>query len=283
MLYKEPMIIRNLEDIDKELDRLMSFVDNGGGYGDPDAKEADDRKIQILLNLRQQEIQRNIMSSPVLTILKGGDTYNQSGVGAGHISGGEFKDNTIVGTINRIAKSDNICAINDHKVIDISELSSIQHSELKAVWVYAPNPLEAISTGNYIKLRRQVSQNIMVGVEYLYFVESKEGISRIKNLAKRMHDESEENRRDWNKLISKIKIVELTPLHFLTHFTVHHHYTGELDIYQSIVRSDRNDKLEKLDGVRAEQVLMLISEQLSNMDCEYEDGIEILRIRKVNR
>ncbi len=50
---------RNIDDIDKELARLMSFTENGGGYGDPAAKEADDRKIQILLALRQQEIIKN--------------------------------------------------------------------------------------------------------------------------------------------------------------------------------------------------------------------------------
>jgi hypothetical protein len=54
---------RNLEDIDKELDYLMSFQENGGGYGCPEAKEADDRKIQILLNLRQQEILKNKLAS----------------------------------------------------------------------------------------------------------------------------------------------------------------------------------------------------------------------------
>lgn len=50
---------KNIDDIDKELARLMSFTENGGGYGDPAAKEADDRKIQILLALRQQEIIKN--------------------------------------------------------------------------------------------------------------------------------------------------------------------------------------------------------------------------------
>ena len=50
---------RNLDDINKELARLISFQENGGGYGCPEAKEADDRKIQILLSLRQQEILKN--------------------------------------------------------------------------------------------------------------------------------------------------------------------------------------------------------------------------------
>lgn len=50
---------RNIDDIDKELERLLSLQENGSGYGDPEAKEADDRKIQVLLSLRQQEIIKN--------------------------------------------------------------------------------------------------------------------------------------------------------------------------------------------------------------------------------
>jgi Protein of unknown function (Hypoth_ymh) len=50
---------RNIDDIDKELDRLMSFTaENGCGFGDPAAKEEHDRKIQVLLSLREQEIMR---------------------------------------------------------------------------------------------------------------------------------------------------------------------------------------------------------------------------------
>jgi hypothetical protein len=50
---------RNIDDIDKELERLMSLTENGGGYGCLEEKEVDDRKIQVLLSLRQQEIIRN--------------------------------------------------------------------------------------------------------------------------------------------------------------------------------------------------------------------------------
>ncbi len=172
--------------------------------------------------------------------------------------------------------------LSKYREVDTRELSVIQHSGLKAVWVYAPNPLEAISTGSYIKLRNQVYQNIMAGVKYVYFVESEQGITRIKDLVQRMHDEADEKLRNQDKLVSNIKIVELTPLHFLTHFTVHHQYSGEIEVYQSVVRSDRNDKLEKLDSVRSEQVRMLISEQISKIAGTYEDGIEVLRNEEVS-
>lgn len=53
------MGIRNIEDIDQEIEHLILLTENGGGFRDPDAKEAYDRKIQVLLSLRQQEIIKN--------------------------------------------------------------------------------------------------------------------------------------------------------------------------------------------------------------------------------
>lgn len=54
---------RTIEDIDKELEHLMSFTENGGGFGAPEAEKAHDRKIQFLLSLRQQEISKNNLGS----------------------------------------------------------------------------------------------------------------------------------------------------------------------------------------------------------------------------
>jgi hypothetical protein len=50
---------KTVEDIDKELDYLMSLIENGGGFGAPEAERDHDRKIQFLLSLREQEINRN--------------------------------------------------------------------------------------------------------------------------------------------------------------------------------------------------------------------------------
>jgi hypothetical protein len=58
MLLGELMKRRNIDDIDKELEQLISFTENGG-FGDPVAEKAHDRKIQFLLSLRQQEIIKN--------------------------------------------------------------------------------------------------------------------------------------------------------------------------------------------------------------------------------
>ncbi|MEL7069768.1 MAG: hypothetical protein AAGN15_14090 [Cyanobacteria bacterium J06581_3] len=50
---------RTIGDIDKELENLISFTENGGGFGAPEAEREHDRKIQFLLSLRQQEISKN--------------------------------------------------------------------------------------------------------------------------------------------------------------------------------------------------------------------------------
>lgn len=61
------MTKRNIDDIDKELEELLSFTENGGGFGAPDAKEAYDRKIQVLLTLREQEILKESFKPSALT------------------------------------------------------------------------------------------------------------------------------------------------------------------------------------------------------------------------
>lgn len=38
----------NVDKLDKELDALVHFEENGGGFGDREAKEQHDRKIELL-------------------------------------------------------------------------------------------------------------------------------------------------------------------------------------------------------------------------------------------
>lgn len=45
--------------IDRELDRLVSFHENGGGFGDPDAKAEHDRKIQLLMHRQIQKVNKS--------------------------------------------------------------------------------------------------------------------------------------------------------------------------------------------------------------------------------
>lgn len=81
-----------LAEIDKNIEHLLSFTENGGGFGDPDAKEAHERKIQVLLSLRQQEILRNQK-----TIM--GNSINQYGLGD-NIAGDKVMGDKIETQIN---------------------------------------------------------------------------------------------------------------------------------------------------------------------------------------
>ncbi len=56
-------------DIDNELDRLMTFQENGGGYGDPEAKEADERKIQILMHRQMQKVSNQNNKIAILNVV----------------------------------------------------------------------------------------------------------------------------------------------------------------------------------------------------------------------
>ncbi len=153
---------------------------------------------------------------------------------------------------------------------------------IKSVWVYSPKPLESISEGPHLQLRSQVCDNMINGVHYTYFTSSKVGTKRIIDLADRMHDEASHlldvnDKIDIRKTLkNNLRIVELSPLHFLSHFTIHHLKNGEVMVYQSIVRSDRNDKIEKLDGVQGEKIRELIADHLESLEPRTESGILIL-------
>ena len=45
-----------LDEINSETDRIANIGLDGDGYGAPEAKEADDRKLQVLMNLREQKL-----------------------------------------------------------------------------------------------------------------------------------------------------------------------------------------------------------------------------------
>nr|VFJ60913.1 MAG: Predicted nucleotide-binding protein containing TIR-like domain-containing protein [Candidatus Kentron sp. DK] len=57
-----------LDEINEEIDRLANFELSGGGYGDPDARLNDDRKLQTLIHLREQKLlMRNYSSEGGVT------------------------------------------------------------------------------------------------------------------------------------------------------------------------------------------------------------------------
>lgn len=46
------------KEIERELDELISFHENGGGFGDPDAKAEYERKIDLLKHKQIQEVRK---------------------------------------------------------------------------------------------------------------------------------------------------------------------------------------------------------------------------------
>ena len=45
-----------IDEINTEINRIVNYELNGGGYGAPEAREADDRKLKILMQLREQKL-----------------------------------------------------------------------------------------------------------------------------------------------------------------------------------------------------------------------------------
>jgi len=65
---KQKITDLTLDEIDDEIDRIANFEGNGGGYGAPEAREADERKLRILMSLREQKLetsQTNAMKTAV--------------------------------------------------------------------------------------------------------------------------------------------------------------------------------------------------------------------------
>jgi len=45
--------------IEKELEELVSIYENGGGFGDPDAKAEHERKMDLLKHIQIQTVNKN--------------------------------------------------------------------------------------------------------------------------------------------------------------------------------------------------------------------------------
>lgn len=48
-----------LDELDCEIDHIVNLELNGGGYGCPEAREAYERKLRILMSLREQKLAKN--------------------------------------------------------------------------------------------------------------------------------------------------------------------------------------------------------------------------------
>ncbi len=149
--------------------------------------------------------------------------------------------------------------------VDIIGLANQQKGiNLEEVWVYAPLPLEDINGQKNNILAKQVYDNISNGVKYTYFVESYEAINRIKCLVNDLINKFELNVSEVIKSIfyKNIRVVVLEPTMFLTNYTLHHFRGGIVEVFQSVIAHDRNDKMSKLDRYTSRKVFELISEKI---------------------
>lgn len=55
-----------LDELDCEIDRIANFESNGGGYGCIEAREGDERKLQVLMSLREQKLAKNQLENPAI-------------------------------------------------------------------------------------------------------------------------------------------------------------------------------------------------------------------------
>lgn len=163
-------------------------------------------------------------------------------------------------------------------ILHTSDLARLQDSSLSEVWVYAPYPLERIPQAPHRVLRKQVFDNLMSGVRYLYFVESKGGVSRIEELLQLMAEESGDVAGTLPRLRSQTTIVVFAPVDFLTHYTVHCRSAGTPEVFQSLITPDRNDEIMKLSDERAKHVHAVITDRMNAMSENFADGLRVLRI-----
>lgn len=55
--------------IEQELEELVSFHENGGGFGDPDAKSEHERKIQLLMHKQLQEVNKRNSNMAIANVV----------------------------------------------------------------------------------------------------------------------------------------------------------------------------------------------------------------------
>lgn len=163
-------------------------------------------------------------------------------------------------------------------ILQTADLARRQDSSLSEVWVYAPYPLEGCSQAAHRVLRKQVFDNLMIGVRYLYFVESEAGVSRIEELLRLMADESGDLAGTLPTLRAHTTIVVFTPVDFLTHYTMHSRSAGTLEVFQSLIRPDRNDEIMKLSDERAKHIYAMIADRMQTMSESFADGLRVLRL-----
>jgi hypothetical protein len=139
------------------------------------------------------------------------------------------------------------------------DLAAEQDAQYREVWVFAPEPIEALSASGSANIRKVVRQNIFErGVKYRYFVDDNSKIERIKAILL----EAGKGTRDAERRVAdQVSFVVLPEEHFLSFFTIHF-FSVDHTVYQSVVRDNRDDFLIRLDAGRADLTKKMIEKLL---------------------
>ncbi len=170
--------------------------------------------------------------------------------------------------------------VDNSQRITTNQLTGLQGPDLSQVWVYAPHPLETLPGPMHVALRSRVFGNLKAGIEYVYFVETPEGIERILTLLKRMNTEGGGSANTMEELKARTMVVVLSADDFLTHYTVHFKQNGEFRVFQSVVDPSRNDNMEALSSIAAEQFRRVMERKI---EARKEEMVEGMRVRRVRR
>ena len=159
--------------------------------------------------------------------------------------------------------------------ITITGLTEMQGGHLTEVWVYAPQPLETLASVSQRALRKRVFDNMVTGVKYVYFVDGAAGVVRIQHMLRRMASELGNDAMIERVLLDATTVVVLSPEDFLTHYTVHFHRTGALEVLQSDLHDDRNDGMRRTTDIRAEKIREALFERMRSRSLRTIDGLKV--------
>ena len=202
---------------------------------------------------------------------------------------GQYRESLLVRRISAPDRSKGLSAPTDVEVplhprkITTEELLALQRPDLLKVWVYAPQPLETLPGRTHVALRKRVFDNLRAGVEYVYFVDSADGIWLIHTLLERMNVEGAGGESTLEQIKSRTVVVVLPADDFLTHYTAHFKRNGEFTVYQSVVDPGRNDTMEEVPDVAAEKFRHVMDRKIKARKPETVEGIRVHRTRRTKK
>ncbi|HQV50810.1 MAG: hypothetical protein IPI00_13295 [Flavobacteriales bacterium] len=95
-----------------------------------------------------------------------------------------------------------------------------------------------------------------------------------------MNTEGGGSANTMEELKARTMVVVLSADDFLTHYTVHFKQNGEFRVFQSVVDPSRNDNMEALSSIAAEQFRRVMERKI---EARKEEMVEGMRVRRVRR